>query len=342
MTHQRRATPQDIERGVRDARARGHVPVSRPLIGAVSLAAALGVLALTRVHTSSQLYALFESWSSNDIADITCERSILAIIEPMAWLCAPAVFAAIVAALVAGALQTAFLIAGAAVRPTIARLHPGAAIRRWMSVTSAVEGVRIAVSMALITAISWNLLQTQAVTLGQLPTKSSQDIAHLIISLTITLAGQITICLLAVAIVDGLWQRVAFRRAFRRQSVVVPDQRRSVTHRGLRMRRRKDDEFEKTPGTVYIALVASETTIWLAFCRGRDHTPRVVQRAHGARAASTLALKRTRHTNAYHAPHLVRALRSTAPGQPIPEMLFSPVATLFADALARSQQAGDE
>src|SRR6266536_3034807 len=151
------ATPRRQQR----AREEGQVPVSRELVTLAGLAAvtlALVWAAPSVAHDLARRLSTFLA-RAHEIEAGDAAAALRA--AGVAWLrgAAPFVLAAMLAGVTAVVIQTRFLLSARSLRVDFARISPGAGLKRLFSADSLVEAAKSLVKVAVLTIVTWRVLQ---------------------------------------------------------------------------------------------------------------------------------------------------------------------------------------
>ena len=138
------ATPRRLQQ----AREDGQVALSRELGGFAGLAAFALMLALLAPTLATRLAEqLAIPFRHPDLAPTAAIRLLAA---AAAGLLAPLLGAVLLAGALAVLLQTGFLVSAASLRPSLARLSPGAGLRRLFGADAVVEAIKAALARSAL------------------------------------------------------------------------------------------------------------------------------------------------------------------------------------------------
>lgn len=322
-------------RRLAQARARGEVACSRELTGAVALAA--GWLAALACGPSllGELHRLLRQQLSAALSPGRAPSAALyEAAGAVARLSALPCLAALLAALVAGLLQTGGLMAPAAAAPRLERLDPGRGLARLVSLDRlAATGLGL-LKAAAVAGLAYHWAHGAAPALAALP-RSANPLATLP-ALLGPLLTRLLAALLLLGLVDLLLARRRHQRALRMSRDEVRREQREEegdpSHRGER-RRRHRALLEAPPLAQATCLVVNPTHLAVALLHRRelDEPPRVVAKGAGADARRLRSQARRAGVPIVRDVPLARALHRLAEvGDEIPEPLYDAAAAVLA------------
>lgn len=312
-------------RRLRQARRRGQVPYSRLLGGALTLWAALGALFWVAPGAWARLKATTGAlWA----AQLTAPgEQALAVMTGWLWGALwPLWLALLAAALLGGLAQTgglwnwqALLAGGRGQKP---RRDPvGAALGALLS--------------AVILGGAGGLVVEALPGLGSLLWGAPQASLAALWPVVARLLGLVAAAWLGAGLLDGLYQRWAWRRGLRMTRQQVEAERKQEASPELRRQRWRLRREGAADGPLSalrearVVLYSAGLAVALAWEPGQRQGPRVLARGQGRRAAAILSAARARGTPLGLEPELARALVALPAGAAVPAALFSSLAACF-------------
>jgi flagellar biosynthetic protein FlhB len=224
-----------------EARRRGQVARSGDLVSALTLTAVIGALAWSVPKAATALGEMTRSALAAEGEQATA-LSAAGVISPdlgraLLYLL-PVVLAAVAAPVLANLVQTGWVWSGEALAPKLERLSPGQGLRNIAGKRSGVRAAMALAKLAAVATIAWHALA------GDWPsllarTAGPEAIAAVVGRVLLSVAAQVTALLLALAIIDWLYQRWQHRqdlRITRRQ--LRDDMRQMEADPGVRRRQR--------------------------------------------------------------------------------------------------------
>lgn len=332
MSSDRRTEPPSPRR-LRRARQRGDHPVSRALIGACALAAALVVLphaveALSRHSTELLLSALRQGPPPA--------------VHELAWrvtaLAAPPLAAAALAALAVGLWQTQGVLSAQPLSWDFRRLSPFGRTRDG----GLARGLSIALGLAAALAIAATAWRLALAVAGSLPDTVGDGATaqRLVAEAATRLAGSALAVLLVLGVVDSVHQHARWRARHRMTREEARQEQRlhegDPEMHGFRRRAHRElldlGATRDLGGAALLVVDSHRLAVALAHDATAGAAPRVLLRGHGAHAGTLEALGASLGVPIWHDPALAHALARVPVEREIPAPLFAEVAR----ALSRS------
>lgn len=253
----------------------------------------------------------------------------------------PLLAVAVTAAVVAGLMQTGFVLAPGAIVPRLSQLSPGQGLRRLRPSAMAWEGVRAVVKLGLLAALAWGPIRgilseaTQARTLGAWLVLLGSHIWTLLVRATLlaTLAAGIDYAVNRFRTARSLrMTREELRREYKEMEG-------DPLIRSLRRRRHAEMSRNRMIAEVATADVLITNPVHLAVALRYtvgEPAPRVVAKGAGRLAVRLRKLAYRHGVLVKEDPALARAIyRRCQVGQFIPPALYEAVAVLIAVAYRR-------
>jgi type III secretion protein U len=328
-------TEQPTPKRLREARRRGEVAVSRELTSAAALAGGLAALAVTGPRLAGSLARGLEVAMASPAADLDAPGALRAAAWSVLTLALPPLVAAAAAAALAGALQTRFNLAPAALAPRLDRVDPFRGLRRLLSPAQLVSSVVGLGKAAVLAAVAVGWLRASAGPLAALARAEPGALwaaAPLLAGLAWRLAG--------AAVVLGLVELALARRRHLRALRMTRDEIRrehkedegDPSHRAER-RRRHRALLEAGPVARATVVLVNPTHVAVALRHDRAEggAPVVVAKGAGRAAAAIRSAARRAAVPIVRDVPLARALHRLAElGDEIPEELYEAAAAVLA------------
>jgi type III secretion protein U len=323
-------------RRLREARRRGEVAVSRDLAAATSLAAGVAALLAAGPGVVSGLAGhLAASIVAAVSADPAPETALAAAAGALGRAAAPPLVAALGAGLLAGGLQTRFLLVPSLAAPRWDRIDPRAGLRRLLSPGRAGLAALGTARALLCAGIGLLLLRAGAPALAALPRLGAAGLAEALPGLSRPQALATSALLGAFGLLDLALARRRLGRSLRMtREEVLREQRSEEGEPRLKAERRRTHRALAAAGPLRAAAVVvvnpAHLAVALAHRRGSDEAPVVLAKASGRAAARLRAQARRAGVPLVRDVALARSLfRLAEVGEQIPEELFEAAAALL-------------
>ncbi|AKF04532.1 EscU/YscU/HrcU family type III secretion system export apparatus switch protein [Sandaracinus amylolyticus] len=329
------ATPKKL----RDARRRGDVWRSRELGVAIGLLAGAAVLGATG---SAILEALVASFTlALDAAAGRLDAGPGAILEAAlataAGALAPLLIVVIVSGTLAALAQIGPLFAPDVVAWKLERLDPIAGARKLLSTRSAIELVKIALLLAIVTSVVLATLREGWRGVASLVARDAHAALSAGGSLVEALLLRTGAAVLAVALLDVVYQRWRWLRDHRMSQREIEREHREsdgdphLQHERERVRRELAMASDlDAVASATVVIVGAGVAVALAFDRTReDAVPEVVARGRGELVARLVQVAHASEIPVRTEPALARALVTISRGEPIPARHYEAVAQLL-------------
>jgi type III secretion protein U len=293
-------TEAPTRRRLREARRDGEVAKSKELTSTVGLLAWVVLLAAAVPLAYGELAALFAAAlgsvarPSLDAVARVGEASVRALVA----VALPALAAAGIAGLATELAQVGGLFAPKRVRPDARRLDPVAGLKRMFAQENAVELGKAVVKTAAVLGIVIAVAGTQLGTALRLPAATPAAVGAVAQHVALLATGSVVAAFLGLAILDGLYQRHAFRRRLRmNRREVRREAREDEGDPHLKTRRRQLHQDWATRNVVAAVQSASvvvtnpthvavalrydpiETGVPIVTAKGEDHVAQLIRAA---------------------------------------------------------------
>ena len=326
-------TPKRLEA----ARGRGDVALSRDLLSAAAMTAAL----LALIAGGPEIVARLLGYWRSSLAAAPAGGAPGAAVRAGAYALGRALAlpfgAALAAATGAGFLQTRGLLAPGAVKPDWGRLSPGAGLRRLFGAEAALQVGKGMLKVALVAALTWLTIGSVMGRLAGLVGTSAARVLAALGVLAARLAERLALAALALGVADYLLVRHRHRRRLmmtreevRRESKEAegdPSHRaeRQRLHREL-MEQRMVAEVRKAD---FVVVNPEHIAVALRYDRTGDAAPVVVASGERLLAERIKAVAREAGVPIFRDVTLARSLRALPEGDEIPAALYEAVAEVL-------------
>ena len=320
-----------------EARRRGDVAVSRDLVSAAAMTAAIGALVVQGPALAARLVAYFRGALVTAVPEQSPSAALLSGLHAMAGALAAPVGAALFVALVAGFLQTRGLLAFEAARPDFGRLSPASGLRRLASGATAIEIGKGMLKVLLVAALTWVTIRPLLAGLAALAGASPARILVAIGALAERLALRVALVALAIGLGDYLLARRRHLRGLRMTRDEVKRETKESegdpSHRAERQRLHRELTEQRMVAEVrkadFVVVNPDHIAVALRYERDGDGAPVVVARGERLLAERIKAAAREAGVPIFRDVTLARSLGELAEGQEIPAALYEAVAEIL-------------
>ncbi len=329
------ATPKRLSR----AREEGNVPVSKELPVLAGLAAVTLTLAMTggdvAQHLALRLSLFLTHARAPDLVGMEGFRQAYGALLRAA---APFVLAALAAGIFAVLLQTGFLIRGAALKPKLSKLNPGAGFGRLFSSDSTVEAVKSLCKMVVLAAVTWHVLRNDLAALTLAPRWTTPTLLAATTDMVLRLLMGVLATQTLIAAGDFLWVRFSFARRMRMTRQDIRDEQKEAEGdpkikariRQIRMQRARRRMLAAVPNATVVVTNPTHYAVALSYDRARNAAPRVVAKGVDTLAARIREVAEANRVPLVANPPLARALYRVELDAEIPAEHFQAMAEIIA------------
>jgi len=330
-------TEQPTPRRLREARRRGEVARSGDLSAAAALAFGLAGIAATGRSMAETLGRALQGAALRGAAVPADPAALLSDAAALVLrLALPPAACALAGGVLAGLLQTGFVVSGAALRPRLERIDPFRGLRRLCSLHQLGRAALGVLKAALVVFVLARWWRDAARTVANLPRAAGLGALTAALALLWPLAVRLAAALAAIGIVDLALERRRLRRSLMMSRDEVRRELREdegdPEHKAER-RRAHRALVEAGPVARATVVIVNPTRVAIALRheRGREGAPRVVAKGTGLAAARIRSAARRAGVPIVRDVPLARALHRLAEvGDDIPEELYDAAAALLA------------
>jgi flagellar biosynthesis protein FlhB len=333
-------TEEATPRRLREARRQGHVPVSRALTAAISLAAGFLALRAGAAAGTGQLATYLRSALARAAAGGSGREALAAGLRQGAALLLLPLGIAAVAAAAAGIAQTRGLVTLTPVRIDLARVQPS-----WQRVLSAATWADVAHGLAaalILLGVAVAALAPLARSIGALTGASAGAVLAATGALAATVGWRLVAAVVALGALDLIWQRRRYRQALRMTRRDVERERKQEEgdprHRAARQQRHRELSGQLTLGDIREAdfvVTGAGCVVGLRY-RGVG-VPLVVARGERLLAERLEARAREAGRASFTDAALAAALVTLEEGSAIPPALYDAVAVIVKASLEQQE-----
>ncbi|MBK8979746.1 MAG: flagellar biosynthesis protein FlhB [Planctomycetes bacterium] len=339
-------TPHRLE----EAAEKGQVPMSRELVTAGTLAAAVLALLAAGPFVWRRLAGVLarglDVAADRDLVGTATVRGATAEIlgvaaplgAPLVALAAPA----LIAVLLLGYGQVGLRFRRESLRIDPGRLAPTRNLDRLMNLGAAVRALSSLLLLVAVGAVVWLVVRAHAAELATLAEREPGPAFGIVFDVALQCLGWIAALAFVVATLDFTWQRLDHRRQLRMTRQEVEDERKRtegdplvrsrVRQAALDLARRR--MMDAVPKADVVITNPTHFAVALAYDRTRNAAPEVVAKGADLTAQRIRELAREHDVPIMEDPPLARALfRAVKVGQEIPERFYKAVATVLGHVL---------
>jgi flagellar biosynthesis protein FlhB len=348
-------TEKPTARRLREARKKGQVARSRDLGQAVSLAAALGVLAwygpalMSGLGTSvRQGIARMGVSPTRDLTAEALSPLVLDSLRAIAVLVGPVACAVAVAVVAAHALQGGWVFATESLQPNWSRLSPANNLKRLGPSMGGMELVKMAVAVSILAYLTYLVTAHAVQTGGALARLAPLEAARAGWADALRLLRLATVALVAVGAADYVLQRWRLMKTLKMTRQEVKDDFRltegnpeiKARVRRIQATMARKRMLSAVPRATVVVTNPTHYAVALEYRRGAMAAPRVLAKGRGFMAQRIKAVAREHGVPTVENVPLAQALfKSVEVGELIPPALFEAVAEVLAYLIRLKQLA---
>jgi flagellar biosynthetic protein FlhB len=325
------------------ARREGKAARSVEVSSTAVLLATLGTLALTAPRFLERTEAIMSSGLSRSgttsLAGSGGTGSLVSwALRSFAGAVAPVLAAAVIAGVLASALQVGVKFTPKALKPSFTKLNPVAGLKRMFSPASLVELGKSIAKTIVIGFVAYQAIKPRMTTLASLvglpPGALLSTLAGTLFGVALRIGGALAV----IAVLDFVWQRYRHERSLRmskselrkeaKEMDVAPELRGMMRRRQSEMARKR--MLADVPGADVVVVNPTHFAVALRYDGSRP-APEVVAKGADLVAQAIRRVAEEAGVTIVHEPPLARALyRDVEIGQTIPEEFFAAVAHVLA------------
>ncbi len=331
-------TEEPTSKRLDQARRKGQVAFSRDLGGAVALATIFAVLTIGGSRWEAGLRAYlrvgiasafgpstgFAPFAALDLAAGTMLRATLVVALPAALV-----------VIIVGLLQTRFLLSFEALRLDLGRVMPSPG--RVFGLSGVVELGKGLVKVAIVGVIAFATLRAFVPVFANAAGSSVPRLMALIGTTASRLGFRLVIAVVALGVLDLLWQRWRYMRDQRMTREEVKREYKQdegdPQHKAERQRLHRELLEQRMVADVrkadFVVVNPDHIAVALRYDRDRDEAPVVVAKGERLLAEQIKQVAREAGVPIFRDVTLARSLREVSEGDEIPEALFEVVAELL-------------
>jgi flagellar biosynthetic protein FlhB len=332
-------TPERLQR----ARSQGQIPQSAE----VSSALLILVLLVALTIWAPSLYGWFVlqvqqglSWQTNGAME---HSPIGAVVHAKAteslWIIVPALLVGAAVSVLSGLLVGGWALTAEPLKPNLSHISPLRGLRSLLSFRSVVHLLVSMMKLTVILALVYQYLCDKLGACLQLRWNTPEQSLFAIARLVFGVSLRIVIALMAIALLDVVYQRWQYKRNLRmtrqevkeerRQHEASPEVRGRVRAIHIEMVRRR--MLQEVPEADVVVTNPTHVAVALKYEAATMEAPEVVAKGADLLAEKIKEIARAHGVPIVHKPPLARTLYATVKvGQPIPETLFVAVAEVLA------------
>lgn len=226
-------TEEPTSKKLSDSRSKGQVAKSQDLSGAISLLGVVIILLAFGSTIAAMFMRILQRTLRGEIAaDIRSTESIMAASKLVAYeaftVVAPIMLLAALVAYAGNFIQIGWLLTAEPIRPKLSKLSPLAGIKRIFGMRGIVKTVVNSLKLAAMCVVSYLFILANLDTIAALPRLTPLLALTGVLRLVFTLAIILVLLLLALAIIDYIYQRWQHTKDLRMSKQEVKDERKTM------------------------------------------------------------------------------------------------------------------
>ncbi|RME82251.1 MAG: EscU/YscU/HrcU family type III secretion system export apparatus switch protein [Zetaproteobacteria bacterium] len=227
----------------------------------------------------------------------------------------------------------------APLKPDPKRISPAQGWRRLFSAKAAVEWLKALVKLAVLVGIAWAVGRGAWASMQRASVAGVEAVARMGVKLAAEFFAYTAAALVALALLDGLYQRWQHRRELRMTPKELKDEYKETEGdpqikariREMQAQISRRRMMAEVPKADVVVVNPTHLAVALRYRHGRDPAPRVVAKGRERTAQRIREIARAHRVPIRHDPPLARALIRVPLGKPIPEALYEAVARVLAE-----------
>ncbi|MDP4087918.1 MAG: fused FliR family export protein/FlhB family type III secretion system protein [Bacillota bacterium] len=208
------ATP----RKKRDAKQKGQVAKSKEVPLALTLLVITLVLAVLGSYVGSSLKNTIIYFLSNNFSELTYESVQGVAVSTLLRIAAvflPVVVPIMVFGVLGNYIQTGFIFSSEPLKPKLSKLNPLSGFKRIFSVRSVVELIKQLALVSIVGYVGYSFVKSNYLDMLNMSNLSINEIPGAFGSLVVSIFTKITLILMAIALIDYIYQRYMYNKDLR-------------------------------------------------------------------------------------------------------------------------------
>jgi len=331
-------TEEPTQKRLDDARGRGEVPLSRDLVSAAGMTAALGALVFGASSIVGRLLGYWREALSVAPAAVTPPGNALgAGAVAMARTLGAPLGAAAAMALGAGLLQTRGLIALGAAKPDLGRLSPASGLKRVFGGQAGLAVGKGLLKVILVGVLAWVTVRPVLGGLVFLAGAPADRMLAVLGILAARLAERVALVALALGVADYLFAHRRHHRGLRMTREEVKRENKESegdpSHRAERQRLHRELLEQRMVAEVrkadFVVVNPDHIAVALRYDKDGEAAPVVIARGERLLAERIKEVARQAGVPIFRDVTLARSLRDLPEGEEIPAVLYEAVAEIL-------------
>lgn len=341
-------TPRKLER----AREQGDVAKTPDLPQLASLAAVVGVLAVSGGMLARNMAVDLLPFLARPDAMVLTHGGAVDVARRAVMAAAPALAAVLFAAALAGAagnlVQTGFLLTPSKLRPDFSKVSPMAGFKRIFSLDGLMHFVKSLAKVAATGAIAWYVLKPHVSQLSNLAALEPAEMLPFTADILRRLAYAVLGLLLVVAGFDWFWQRQRFMSRMRMTKEEVKEdfkQSEGDPHVKAKQKQKRAEAarrrmMQNVPNATVVIMNPTHYAVALKYEQGEDEAPVCVAKGLDSLALRIRAIAEEAEVPVIEDPPLARALYAAVEvDEMIPTAHYEAVAKVIGFILGTGRRA---
>lgn len=333
-------TEKPTPRRRRKAREEGQVAVSRELNMAFTFLAATLVLRFLLPRLSKALAnASINFFSLEPMDEETLSSFIFQIFrEPLLFLIL-LLFMIVLTAIFVGALQTKFLFSFKPLKFDFSRINPVEGLKRMFSLRNIFELIKSFIKLAIVGYVSYSLIKQRYNDLPRLSELEPSASIWYVADLAVTLMFRCSIAMIALALVDYLFQRWEYEKSLRMTRQELKEEFKEIEgnpevkrkQREIMIRLARGRMLQKIPEADVVITNPTHVAVALQYDPEQMEAPLVIAKGLDDLAKKIIEIATTHNVPIIRNPQIAWELyKSCEVGDQIPPSLYRAVAEILA------------
>jgi flagellar biosynthetic protein FlhB len=335
-------TEQATPRRKQEARKRGQIARSTELTAALVLLAMLmwfkyfGLDMLTAMAAEARHY-----WGNLRGTDFTVETAMAggsALIFRGILILAPLLLLLMFVGILSNIAQFGILFTTTPIEPKFDHLNPASGFKRIFALRTAVDMTKAIFKVALVTWVAWSVISSSFQDMLMQSVRPVNVSAAAAGAMAFSLGIKVVLALLAMAILDYLYQRWEYDRSLRMTRQEVRDEYRQLEGdpmvkariRQLQREASRRRMITEIPKADVVITNPMHLAVVIKYDPGKSRAPQVIAKGARLLAERIKEVARTSHVPIYEDPPLAQSLFAVPVGGELPAALYHGVAQVLA------------
>jgi flagellar biosynthesis protein FlhB len=336
-------TQEASEKKIRDTIEKGNIPVSREvpvLLSFASIAVICGLMAANSTTGITQMLASLMAESGTQ--RLQSQRDLGELLLPIAQLSLslilPALLVLMAGGIISSLVQNPFQINFERVMPKASRLSIGQGWKRIFGIRGAMDFLKSLFKFGSITLILYVIVKSEFPVILGVMVKPPQVMPSILLAVTIKLVSAVMLSALALAVVDTVWSRIAWKRDLRMTHQEVKDEHKQaegnpmvkLRAKSLARQRSSRRMMAAVPRATMVIANPTHYAVALRYVRSEGGAPIVIAKGQDSMALKIRAIAEDSGIDVIENKPLARAMYEKVEiNAMIPQEFFKAVAEMI-------------